>query len=227
MRVDHTIISRQRFLRQVATSVAMTIGLAWLTPFGVEAFSVPSSGGANQPSWRLRSSASESITSNSGITNGFAGATSAGTVAYRSLLLPMDEFGVQVPIACWFPVTSMEHNGGSYEGANPNSGRLMMEYPLLSKQISASSLFYQHRISVKRIGQLLAGWDFIPEFVARDFQLQPTLTSTVTDGQNTPLPSRAPVVFLAHGYLGSRFDLSHLAEELARQGNLIERCVHL
>ena len=31
-------------------------------------------------------------------------------------------------------------------------------------------------------------------------------------------PSGRPVVILAHGFLGSRFDLSHLAEELASQG---------
>jgi len=38
---------------------------------------------------------------------------------------------------------------------------------------------------------------------------------------NVPLPSSAPVVFLAHGYLGSRFDLSHLAEALAAKGFLV------
>jgi len=32
------------------------------------------------------------------------------------------------------------------------------------------------------------------------------------------LPGSAPVLLLAHGYLGSRFDLCHLAEEMARFG---------
>jgi len=36
-----------------------------------------------------------------------------------------------------------------------------------------------------------------------------------------PLPSSGPVVVLAHGFLGSRFDLSHLAEELASQGFIV------
>jgi dienelactone hydrolase len=81
-----------------------------------------------------------------------------------------------------------------------------------------SPAVYKHRISVRRIGQLLAGWEFIPEFVSKDYQLSPPKTN-VLDGRSTPLPdSSIPVVLLAHGYLGSRFDLSHLAEELSAEG---------
>lgn len=118
-------------------------------------------------------------------------------VAYKALSIEGD-LGVKVPVACWFPAdaTPVPTGGGS-----------------------ASDVRYQHRISVRKIGQLLAGWDFIPEFVSRDFALAPTLGSgVVAAGDDAPLPARAPVVILAHGYLGSRFDLSHLAERLASRG---------
>lgn len=117
-------------------------------------------------------------------------------VAYRPLSLDIPEYGVSVPVAMWYPV-----------------------------DIAADDdLKYNHRISVKKIGQLLAGWDFIPEFASKDFQLQPTI-GAVVDGTKLDMPSSGPVVFLAHGYLGSRFDLSHLAEALAQEGTSM-RCMH-
>jgi hypothetical protein len=119
--------------------------------------------------------------------------TSPLMAAYKTLSLQLDDFGVEVPVACWFPVA-------------PSKASL-----------DPQTVEYQHRISVRRIGQLLAGWDFIPELASRNFALSPT-SMTVTDGQNLPLPTSGPVVLLAHGYLGSRFDLSHLAEELTQQG---------
>ena len=62
---------------------------------------------------------------------------------------------------------------------------------------------------------LLAGWEFIPPFVKSDFALRPTLGNDgIVYGDSMPMPKSGPVVLLAHGYLGSRFDLSHLAEEL-------------
>jgi predicted dienelactone hydrolase len=79
-------------------------------------------------------------------------------------------------------------------------------------------LKYNHRISIKKIGQLLAGWEFLPDFASKDFQLEPTLMGSIVDGTKMSMPSHGPVVFLAHGYLGSRFDLSHLAESLAQEG---------
>jgi hypothetical protein len=115
-------------------------------------------------------------------------------VAYKSLSLPMEEFGVSIPVACWFP------SDGTSTASN--------------------SATYRHRISVKRIGQLLAGWDFIPEFASRDFQFPASSrgASLLLDGDSLEFPAAPKVVFLAHGYLGSRFDLSHIAEELAQQG---------
>lgn len=125
------------------------------------------------------------------------------TVAYKSFSLSIDEYGVDVPVACWFPVEQKEKQA-------------LSDLPLVDP-VSPQNVAYKHRISIRRIGQLLAGWNFIPDFASRDFALQPTNLS-VTDGQDLPLPVHGPVVILAHGYLGSRFDLSHLAEELTKQG---------
>jgi hypothetical protein len=88
---------------------------------------------------------------------------------------------------------------------------------------------YDYKISLRRIGQLLAKWEFIPEFVSKDFSLTPSAsasssTTRVVDGKNIPIPGSTNakagtnVVFLAHGYLGSRSDLGYIAEELASQG---------
>lgn len=132
--------------------------------------------------------------------------TQQASVAYRSLSLDMGESygGAKIPVACWYPTGNRMDAGSD-------------DYLPSSALEQKSVLRYPHRISVKRIGQLLAGWDWIPEIASRDFLLKPTLLNCV-DGQNVPLPTRAPVVFLAHGYLGSRFDLSHLAEALAAEG---------
>jgi hypothetical protein len=115
-------------------------------------------------------------------------------VAYKSLQILIDEFGVNVPAACWFPSSK----------------------PFIPTT-KTKPVTYQHKISVKRIGQLLAGWNFIPAFASRRFSLNPNLPMVI-DGQDFDLPTLAPVVLLAHGYLGSRFDLSHLAEKLASEG---------
>jgi hypothetical protein len=117
------------------------------------------------------------------------------TVAYRSLSLDIPEFGVRVPVAMWHPT----------EEATDDDRR-------------QKELKYNHRISIKKIGQLLAGWEFLPDFASKDFQLEPTLMGSIVDGTKMSMPSHGPVVFLAHGYLGSRFDLSHLAESLAQEG---------
>jgi hypothetical protein len=119
------------------------------------------------------------------------------SVAYKSLSVPIPEYGVTFPVACWFPTD---------DGA------------VADKAARAPQVItYPHRISVKRIGQMLAGWNFIPGFASRNFALKPTLLK-VANGQDLPLPTSAPVVLLAHGYLGSRFDMSHLAEALAQDG---------
>lgn len=119
---------------------------------------------------------------------------STATVAYTPLSISIKEYNnAQVPIACWFPADD--------------------------DAISAttSQAIYPHRISIRRIGQLLAGWDFIPEFASKKFSLEPT-ASSVESISDLPRGIEKPVVILAHGYLGSRFDLSHLAETLAAHG---------
>lgn len=134
-------------------------------------------------------------------------------VAYRSLAMDMPGMGVEIPVAMWYPVA----DGVQKEEA---SGDLLIGSPGPNSSPGQTAV-YSHRISVKKIGQLLAGWDWIPDFASRDFSLTPTMNqfgSSVIDGRGVTLPSRGPVVFLAHGYLGSRFDLSHLAEELAKEG---------
>lgn len=122
--------------------------------------------------------------------------SSSCEVAYKTVSLNIPEFGVQVPIACWFP---------SDISASTTPFRLRPKY--------------QHRISVRRIGELLAGWDFIPEFASRNFAFSPTTSSgAVSNGDNLPFPSGSMVIILSHGFLGSRFDLSHIAEDLAAKG---------
>jgi hypothetical protein len=122
-------------------------------------------------------------------------------VAYKQMSLPLpsdtgDFSGITVPVACWFPVDKAT-----------------------TTVAAAPAAQYQHRISVRRIGQLLAGWDFIPEFVSKGYKLSPSsVTATIVNGRDVVFPETGPVVLLAHGYLGSRFDLSHLAEELAGAG---------
>jgi hypothetical protein len=109
--------------------------------------------------------------------------TPTASVAYRPLSLQMPQHGVTVPVAMWFPTANQQDS---------DTSRLLAKY--------------DHRISVKKIGELLAGWDFIPEFASKDFQLQPTIASVI-DGTKLSMPTSGPVVFLAHGYLGSRCDV--------------------
>jgi hypothetical protein len=182
--LEPTTMNRKQFFRQLSLAALSVLSVAQ-----------PANSLAFEP-FPKASSASSAVRIN--------GSTNAqSTVAYKSLSLPIGEYGVNVPVACWFPVEQKEKQASS-------------DYPRLDP-VSPQSVAYQHRISIRRIGQLLVGWNFIPEFASRDFALQPTCLS-VTNGQDLPLPARGPVVILAHGYLGSRFDLSHLAEELTQQG---------
>ena len=127
-----------------------------------------------------------------------------GNVNFQDLTLKLDAFDTTVPVACWWPATEDDATNDRRQVAS-----------------------YAHRISVQRIGQLLAQWNFIPSFASRSFQLQPTLSQkvwkgnlVVGDSKNTASSFTGPVVILAHGYLGSRFDLSHLAETLSANGFL-------
>ncbi|GFH61934.1 hypothetical protein CTEN210_18410 [Chaetoceros tenuissimus] len=123
----------------------------------------------------------------------------ADIIAYQDLKLNIPQFGINVPVATWY---------------KPDE-------ELTSTELSNEKVLYSHRISVKRIGSLLAKLDFIPAFVAKDFQLEPTTKINTIYGKNGSFPKDRPVVLLAHGFLGSRFDLSHLAEELASEGFIV------
>lgn len=121
-------------------------------------------------------------------------------VAYRDVSVPLNAFeGVRVPVALWYPAPTVTSTEASSNVPTPAA--------------------YGHAISVSRIGKLLAGWD-LPAFLRKNYGLSPTLGGdVVVKGDDVPLsPERSPVVLLAHGYLGSRFDLSHIAECLAQQG---------
>ena len=135
--------------------------------------------------------------------------TVQATVAYKPLAVFLPEFGVHVPVACWFPIASTSNQQQTQDGS-----------ALPPPPLTVQSPTYRHRISVRKIGQLLAKWNNIPGFVSRNYALRPS-SDFVTDGTNLSLPNdnmERPVVILAHGFLGSRYDLSHLAEELAARG---------
>lgn len=161
------------------------------------------------------------------------------TVAYRSLTIDIPGFGVKVPAAAWYPTESTRLGVVAADASKENVSSVrpittfisiasaVAPVPESSRSTVDSAIKYSHRISVKKIGQLLAGWDFIPEFVSKDYSLTPMLNDSagdgsisefVVDGEDVSLPKCGPVVLLAHGYLGSRYDLSHLAEKLAQQG---------
>ena len=115
-------------------------------------------------------------------------------VVYHALSLSVD--GVTVQVACWHP--SGEARQASSRTAPPR---------------------YEYNIALSKIGKSLANWN-LPKFIDRSFELEPTRRGVVPS-VDQQLPSRCPVVLLAHGYLGSRFDLSHIGEELAAQGFLV------
>lgn len=119
--------------------------------------------------------------------------TSTSTVAFQTISMPVEEFGVKVPVSVWSPISDDK-----------------------AKTSQKTNVKYEYKISLRRIGQLLAKWQFIPEFVSRDFSLTPSMR-VVQSNSATPIEANK-VVFLAHGFLGSRTDLSYLAEELAAQG---------
>lgn len=113
-------------------------------------------------------------------------------VAYRSVEISIQNGAsfTQVPVSIWYPV---EHNNGN----------------TLSFTVG-NDVKYKYTISVSKISKLIAGWN-LPRFLKRTFALNPI--RFVVDGSLISLPASAPVLVLAHGYLGSRFDLCHVSSE--------------
>ena len=137
-------------------------------------------------------------------------------VLYQPIEIPIKDFGVSIPIACWYPTCAVA------DGTNSLADD---DYHRHDDAAPTKTVTYQHRISVRRIGQLLAGWNFIPEFVSKNYSLESTSSMDTnmiqliqSPSATTTIVTKAPVIILAHGYLGSRFDLSHLAEELSSRG---------
>ena len=61
---------------------------------------------------------------------------------------------------------------------------------------------YNHRISLAKIGTLLANWN-LPDFLQKDYKLIPTMNrnlgSIVVNGEEIQIPaSNTPMVLLAH-----------------------------
>ena len=124
--------------------------------------------------------------------------------------ISVEVLGEQVPVAAWYPST--------INGLASNANQI------LSKRVT-----YEHRISVQKIGKSLANLNFIPSFTTRRFSISPDSRNIVQlSSKSNVAPNFAscslPVVLLAHGYLGSRFDLSPYAEDLAAEGFLVLSC---
>jgi len=140
-------------------------------------------------------SSSKSSTNEDAALEAAAKSTRTITTAFKTIPLPMAGYGLNVPVSCWFPI---DNDIVDSETA----------------KTTAENVQYEYQINVRKIGQLLAGWDFIPSFASRSF----TFPTTLVDGQNIDIPVGKDVVVLAHGYLGSPLDLSMFAEKLAEQG---------
>lgn len=137
------------------------------------------------------------------------GAPSSTTV-FRDLKIdvpiPSTTLSVSVPVAAWYPLDEVRKDGEQGQRAT-----------------------YHHRISVRKIASLLIGLDLgflADKLLSKNYDIFP-LSKGVIDGDrggvgeaDVPIqpPRKCPVVILAHGYLGSRFDLYHIAEALASQG---------
>jgi len=139
-------------------------------------------------------------------------------VAYRSVSVPLPEFGIEVPVAVWYPISSSTQSTDEKD-----TDSVVMENFEKDRQ-GFKLAHYDHKISLAKIGSLLAGWN-LPTFLRKKYRLVPTLNKNVgaivVNGDEIQIPTNdTPMVLMAHGYLGSRFDLSHLAESLALDGFL-------
>ena len=138
-----------------------------------------------------------SASSSTSVASGAYDTLEKSTIVYQPLSVSVS--GVDVPVAAWHP----------------------LEQDITTKPLDS----YKHRISVQKIGKKLAGWNFIPSFANRNFDLRPSAQNSnirvVTPVQKQQQLPSTPVVVLCHGYLGSRFDLYPLAETLASEGFLV------
>lgn len=206
-----TMMNRRSFVEQIVQvgHIALLFGGLVSSPFHASAFTtIPGRVGGSRSS--TLSSSIDTVSSTSDIKVSDINKKKS-TVLYQPTSINIQEYGVTIPIACWYPTSAHVDDIQSLDGNDDTT--------------EITKVAYQHRISVRRIGQLLAGWNFIPEFVSKQYSLEPTSSTSCNTihliqepSTTTKVVPRAPVIFLAHGYLGSRFDLSHLAEELSSMG---------
>ena len=207
---------RPFYCRRATAATVLTVILTWAAPasalvsifdkplprssFVTKSLLVVGSTIQPSPAAAFASGASTSTTSAASLRRNDGINTDKTTIVYQPLSVTVS--GVKVPVAAWHPPLK-------------DSTTTSTMQPLNS---------YKHRISVQKIGKKLAGWNFIPSFANRNFDLLPGAQNSnlrvVTSIQQQQLPS-SPVVILSHGYLGSRFDLYPLAETLASEGFLV------
>mmetsp|Transcript_12133 Transcript_12133/g.28767 ORF Transcript_12133/g.28767 Transcript_12133/m.28767 type:complete len:359 (+) Transcript_12133:42-1118(+) len=99
--------------------------------------------------------------------------------------------GQQVPISYWYPAVQSQGLTVPAYRQRTSFGKIVSKF----LRVPVSPRIFN-------VDNLILASDFV-----------------LTDAQ--PMPRTLPVVILAHGYLGSRFDLVHLAERLAVQGFIV------
>mmetsp|Transcript_29564 Transcript_29564/g.74366 ORF Transcript_29564/g.74366 Transcript_29564/m.74366 type:complete len:420 (-) Transcript_29564:96-1355(-) len=104
--------------------------------------------------------------------------------------------GQSIPVSIWYPIDKSDPSSAS----------------------APSQANYPHKISVGKIATLLTrGQLSVPSFVGPSTSLKSGIR--VVKGA-APSEGRPAVVF-AHGYLGSRYDMMHVCEDLASKGFVV------
>jgi len=103
--------------------------------------------------------------------------------------------GEKIPVSVWYPPSTSE-----------------------STQARPTQAQYPHKISVGKIATLLTrGSLSVPSFVGPST----TLASGVRVLEGAAPAEGRPVIIFAHGYLGSRYDMMHVCEDLASRGFVV------
>ena len=115
----------------------------------------------------------------------------------------LDLKGRQIPLAIWLPIVETDNN-----------------------DITDTALVatYSHQISIKRIVKMLLGFKAIPNFsfLTKSFSIKDDDVISCDENQHLSQQSlQLPIVLASHGYLGSRFDLTHICKSLAKEGMLV------
>lgn len=158
-------------------------------------------------------------------------------IAYRSTHITLkndSDDAINVPVSMWYPV---HLDKKELKNDESNSKDIIKG----QSQLYNSAIKYKYTISISKVAKLIARWN-LPQFLKRDFELDPMLVGKdkkyqhdtptaavfdddegmyIVDGaDHVDIPRNIPILLLAHGYLGSRWDLCHIAEEMSRYGFL-------